>query len=212
MSAQAKQNIIKKIQQALTNSVPVPFPAITEERPAVFHTSTDDLAIVFAQQFTDLQGQFSFCTAVKEVVQQLMLLSEKRGMKKWFCADASIRTSLEHHGWTLGWHHSLNDCHASITYCEALVARTGTMVLSSEVSGGRTTSIYAPVHVCLASTAQLVYDLSDAFALLENKYQGNIPSQISFASGPSRTADIEKTLVTGVHGPKEVFCFLIEEP
>jgi L-lactate dehydrogenase complex protein LldG len=37
------------------------------------------------------------------------------------------------------------------------------------------------------------------------------PSMVTLATGPSRTADIEKTLVVGVHGPKEVYCFLIEE-
>jgi L-lactate dehydrogenase complex protein LldG len=55
-----------------------------------------------------------------------------------------------------------------------------------------------------------VYDIKDGLQLLKEKYQGNIPSMITFATGPSRTADIEKTLVTGVHGPKEVFCFLLE--
>jgi len=45
---------------------------------------------------------------------------------------------------------------------------------------------------------------------MKEKYAGNIPSLITFASGPSRTADIEKTLVTGVHGPKEVYCFLVD--
>jgi L-lactate dehydrogenase complex protein LldG len=55
-----------------------------------------------------------------------------------------------------------------------------------------------------------MYDLKDAFVFLKEKYQKGMPSLISFASGPSRTADIEKTLVTGVHGPKEVYCFLVE--
>jgi L-lactate dehydrogenase complex protein LldG len=55
-----------------------------------------------------------------------------------------------------------------------------------------------------------VYDLKDSLSNLKGKYEGCLPSMITFASGPSRTADIEKTLVTGVHGPKEVFCFLIE--
>ncbi|TAF92879.1 MAG: lactate utilization protein B/C, partial [Bacteroidetes bacterium] len=40
--------------------------------------------------------------------------------------------------------------------------------------------------------------------------QPNYPSMVSFAAGPSRTADIEKTLVVGVHGPKQVYCFLVE--
>ena len=43
------------------------------------------------------------------------------------------------------------------------------------------------------------------------KYKNNLPSLISLATGPSRTADIEKTLVVGVHGPKEVFCFLVDK-
>ena len=84
------------------------------------------------------------------------------------------------------------------------------MVLSSSLAGGRTASVYAPVHICIGYVNQLVYELKDAMQLLKEKYGTGIPSQIVFASGPSRTADIEKTLVTGVHGPKEVFCFLSE--
>jgi L-lactate dehydrogenase complex protein LldG len=91
------------------------------------------------------------------------------------------------------------------------VARTGTLVLSSAVSDGRTTSVYAPAHICLATTNQLVYDIDEALANMQQRYGSQLPSLISFASGPSRTADIEKTLVTGVHGPKEVFCFLLEQ-
>ena len=78
------------------------------------------------------------------------------------------------------------------------MARTGTIVLSSMASGGRTPSVYAPAHVCIGYTRQLVYDITDATRLLQIKYGENLPSLISFASGPSRTADIEKTLVTGV--------------
>jgi len=55
-----------------------------------------------------------------------------------------------------------------------------------------------------------VYDVADALNALQKKYGNKLPSFISFASGPSRTADIEKTLVTGVHGPKEVYCVLVE--
>ena len=45
---------------------------------------------------------------------------------------------------------------------------------------------------------------------VKDKYGNDLPSLITFASGPSRTADIEKTLVVGVHGPKEVYLFLVE--
>jgi L-lactate dehydrogenase complex protein LldG len=85
------------------------------------------------------------------------------------------------------------------------------MVLSSAKVEGRTASVYAPVHVCIASTDQVVYDIGDALDLMKQKYGLRLPSMISFATGPSRTADIEKTLVVGVHGPKEVYCFLADQ-
>ena len=85
-------------------------------------------------------------------------------------------------------------------------------MMSSAQQSGRTVSVYAPVHICLAYADQLVYDIKDALVLVKNKYGNSFPSLISFATGPSRTADIEKTLVVGVHGPKEVYCFLVESP
>jgi L-lactate dehydrogenase complex protein LldG len=62
----------------------------------------------------------------------------------------------------------------------------------------------------LAYTSQLVPDLKDAFKLIKEKYGQQIPSMISTITGPSRTADIEKTLVLGAHGPKELFVFLLD--
>ena len=47
--------------------------------------------------------------------------------------------------------------------------------------------------------------------MVKKRYQGDVPSVLSFATGPSRTADIEKTLVVGVHGPREVYCLLVED-
>ena len=104
----------------------------------------------------------------------------------------------------------LANCDVSITGCECLVARTGTIVMSSAQESGRSASVYAPVHICIAYSNQLVYDVKEALQLVKDKYNNAMPSLIIFASGPSRTADIEKTLVVGVHGPKEVYLFLVE--
>ena len=83
-------------------------------------------------------------------------------------------------------------------------------MLSAAQESGRTVSVYAPVHICVAYSDQLVYDIKDGLHRLKEKYQDGLPSLITFATGPSRTADIEKTLVVGVHGPKEVFVFLVD--
>ena len=55
-----------------------------------------------------------------------------------------------------------------------------------------------------------IFGAQDALQGAREKYGEQLPSLITFATGPSRTADIEKTLVVGVHGPKEVYLFLVE--
>ena len=198
----AKENILKRIRQALSNPVPLPFPQ-SEGANSVFLPPADDLGVLFAQQFTGLQGKFAFCTDEKDMQMQLEQLIAERQWTKIYCNENK---------WNERFSNTINlpGCDASVTGCEYLVARTGSIVLSTAQQSGRTVSVYAPVHICIAYTSQLVYDVKDALQLLKEKYNGNIPSLISFATGPSRTADIEKTLVTGVHGPKEVYCFLVE--
>ena len=104
----------------------------------------------------------------------------------------------------------IDGCDVAITLCDHLIARTGTIVLSTNQLSGRTSSVYAPIHICIAYTHQLVFDISDSLQLFKNE-EAHLPSMISYATGPSRTADIEKTLVVGVHGPKEVYCFLVDK-
>ena len=100
---------------------------------------------------------------------------------------------------------------AGIMACDALIARTGSILISSRLASGRTLPVYPPVNIVIATTEQLVYDIQDGFDLLRKKYEGTIPSMINLATGPSRTADIEKTLVLGAHGPREVFVFLLDQ-
>jgi L-lactate dehydrogenase complex protein LldG len=98
----------------------------------------------------------------------------------------------------------LESCDAGITECDALVAQTGSVLLTSRSAGGRALSVLPPHHVVLARREQLLGDLPDALALLKHKYSSNYPSFISFVTGPSRTGDIERILVLGAHGPKKL--------
>ncbi len=198
----AKENILKRIRKALSNPVPLPFPQ-SEGTKSVFLPATDDLEVLFAEEFTRLQGKFAFCTDENDMLLQVQKLFADKKWDKIFCNEPKWNSALSN---TI----NLPGCDASVTGCEFLIARTGSIVMSTAQESGRTVSVYAPVHICIAYTNQLVYDIKEALQLLKEKYNGNIPSLISFATGPSRTADIEKTLVTGVHGPKEVYCFLVE--
>jgi L-lactate dehydrogenase complex protein LldG len=206
----AKHNILKKIRQALATPVPAPFPH-HENAENFFQPSTQELEIEFAENFTKLLGKFSFCATRKELADQLNILAEARKWKNVFCREPEIKHDLHTNGFSNFEAPEVHTCDASITSCELLIARTGSILMSTAQRSGRTTSVYAPVHICIAYTDQLVYDISHGLDAIKKKYKGNIPSLITLATGPSRTADIEKTLVVGVHGPKEVFCFLVEK-
>lgn len=204
----SKENILKKIREALTHSTPLPFPR-SEGNSSVFHPSQQELEIEFAEQFTKLQGKFIFCLNQQELAFQLNSLVRKQGWKKIYCREENMLKLVDQLSEFLT--NDLPGCDVSITSCEALVARTGSIVMSTSQASGRTVSVYAPIHICIAYTKQLVYEVQDALQSLKNRHGDHLPSLMTFATGPSRTADIEKTLVVGVHGPKEVYCFLIDE-
>ena len=84
-------------------------------------------------------------------------------------------------------------------------------MVSSKQESGRRLNVFPEVHAVIAYTWQLVPDLKQALAAIKEKYSQALPSLISVITGPSRTADIEKTLVQGAHGPKEIFVFLIDD-
>jgi L-lactate utilization protein LutC len=92
----------------------------------------------------------------------------------------------------------------SVTGCDCLVAMTGSIFVSTRSAAGRAASVLPELHLVVARREQLVPDLPTAFALLRQRYGDHWPSAISLITGPSRTADIEKILVMGAHGPKRL--------
>lgn len=193
----------------MAQSTPNPFPSHDMSTP-VYPSVQQELEVEFAEQFNQLQGKFIYCQDMEEFHQNWKALLQMQKWEKVYCTDEGLRTLLGESFSGTCKYPELASCDASVTACEMLVARTGTIVLSAAVSQGRTTSVYAPIHICIAFTPQLVYDVKDGLNQLKTKYAEKLPSLITFATGPSRTADIEKTLVVGVHGPKEVYCILIQ--
>lgn len=190
---------------ALAHPTPLPFPQSEGTEP-VFQPQQQDLVVEFAEQFTALQGKFIFCTDEGELLEHFSKLCYQNHWTKIYCEEEKWKPIIQPN--TL--HADIASCQASVTSCETLIARTGSIVLTS-VHQGRIPSVYAPVHVCIAYASQLVYNVKDGLTALKEKYRQYLPSLITFATGPSRTADIEKTLVVGVHGPKEVYCFVVDD-
>lgn len=103
----------------------------------------------------------------------------------------------------------LEACDVSFTECDALIAQTGSVLLTSRSSGGRAISVLPPHHVILATPDQMVPDLLAAMALVRERYGDDLPSLVTLHTGPSRTGDIERTIVLGAHGPKKLTVIVV---
>jgi L-lactate dehydrogenase complex protein LldG len=90
------------------------------------------------------------------------------------------------------------------------IADTGTLVLVARRGQARSVSLLPPVHVAVVSPGQILSSLDDLFPVLRHDENGELASAVTCITGPSRTADIELTLVVGVHGPQELHVVLLD--
>jgi len=146
-----------------------------------------------------------------QLIEILLNLAEEREWRKIYCWEPTLQELLKKYDYPFfETDKNFYQADVGLTLCEALIARNGSILVSNANNAGRRLGIYPNVHIVVAYTSQLVMDLKDGFKLIKTKYGQNIPSLISTITGPSRTADIEKTLVLGAHGPKELFVFLLD--
>lgn len=216
-----RENIFARIKEALTLKAHAHhghgLPTSTEHRgvmPPVGPTAAEQFAL-FAKNASDLKATFKLVRDEAELAAELKALSVT---EKWqrvaTHADAFTQAQVQQLGLptivtNVGYDkHELEQCDVGISGCDALIAQTSTVLVTSQTSGGRALSCLPPHHVVIARRDQLVADLPAAFALVKQRHGANYPSMISFITGPSRTGDIERILVLGAHGPKQltIFC------
>lgn len=212
-TSQAKERILGRIRQGLSKAqLPQPFPEVIHEPDSkVFEPKRVSAEEAFAEEFIKLGGRFIFCANEQELLEGINVLYDNKGWGEIFCSDPVLTSLFQNNKLNFVKAADPGDgtADACITLCEALVGRTGSVIFSSRQQFGRTAPVYYPVHIIVAYAGQAVEDISDGIALMKSKYGEALPSMINLNTGPSRTADIEKTLVVGVHGPGEVFCFYV---
>ena len=98
---------------------------------------------------------------------------------------------------------TVGDDALGITGCFCAIAETGTLVFASGSATPSATFLLPETHVAIVRANQIVAGMEEAFARLRSEL-GALPRAVNLVSGPSRTGDIEQTIVLGAHGPRRV--------
>ncbi len=207
----SREKILKKVRDALIEKTGTPYPVIDQES-TVYKEITEPLDVAFAQELIRVSGKFVYCESIDEFHGILKSFILEKDWPVLFCFDPKIQNLLKSGGIPYESNHeNILDAGIGITGCEYLIARLGTVMVSTRMNPGRKIMVYPEIHLVVGYTSQLVPDLKHALQNIKKKYLDQYPSMISLITGPSRTADIEKTLVMGAHGPKELYVFLIDD-
>ena len=207
----SREKILKKVRKALIHKTTQEIADVDLETN-IYNIPDEPMEILFAQKLTKLNGKFVYCETEKEFTENLASLIKENNWDNVFTLDGKIKRLLTDAKISFSdKEEDFLNLNVGITFCESLVARIGSVMISSRQASGRRLPVYPNYHIVLAYTSQLVMTHKDALNLISEKYDKDIPSLISSITGPSRTADIEKTLVQGAHGPKEIFVFLVDD-
>lgn len=206
----SREKVLKKIRGALISKNENPYPSLDSES-SVYHDLPDNNDVAFASEFTRVGGKFIYCENEADLKSNLASLVNEKGWKEVHCIDPELIPDIKGAGVQVNTDpESFGKMEAGITRCEFLIARFGSIMVSSRQTSGRRMNVFPAAHIVFAHTNQIVRDIKDAMRGMKERYPNNLPSMISMITGPSRTADIEKTLVMGAHGPEELYVFLLD--
>ncbi|HWP41667.1 MAG TPA: lactate utilization protein [Blastocatellia bacterium] len=178
----------------------------------------------FDSELTRIGGKVHYARSASEVGDLLLHLAEElraRNLVVWEdrnLPDAEYLRSFDAAGLKVHFEDREGDPESflrkaaqadiGITSVDYALADTATLVLISGEGRARSVSLLPPVHVAILDTEKILPGLDELFGLLGGHPPG---SAVTFITGPSRTADIELTLVVGVHGPQELHVVLLEK-
>jgi L-lactate dehydrogenase complex protein LldG len=227
-----RQIILGRIQEALRTPAPQPRVHLIGHAPApvpvvagpvdpnrflpAIGRSFDEQVQQFAANAADLKAEFYPVKDAAELHRRLVEMRDQLGWKKAAshkgkltepaCQALRLPLVLTDTAYAA---EDMESSDVGLTECDALIAQTGSVLVTSRSAGGRALTVLPPHHVVLARKEQLIGSLPEAFQLIKTRYGANYPSMISFITGPSRTGDIERILVLGAHGPKKLTIFLL---
>ncbi len=208
MNTNSKNIILQRIKSGLNKARFKRDFQETENKDLIFNNIDKPLLEIFKEELTKINGEYFYFTNEEELMQHLTKSFDD--LAPIYCSDNNLIKYLN--GTGINYYTNFNDkeIKTGISSCEYLIARFGSVMVSSALPGARKVFSYPHTHIVIAKENQLVAELEDALSGMKKKYGYELPSQIINITGPSRTADIEKTLILGAHGPKRFIVFVLK--
>jgi len=207
----ARNNILARLKAAQDNRGEVG-ENIPDFTSPIYHPLNESLSLEFKTNLEMIGGQAHLIKSKSEICDLIKQICEEKNQNKIFCTDPKLQELLTGNIRIDSDENSFSELNIAVTSCELLVAHLGSVLVSSAQISGRRLNVFPETHIIIAEQSQLTDYLDRALEELQNKYKNELPSLISNITGPSRTADIEKTLVMGMHGPKSLIVIISEEP
>jgi len=210
MTTSARDQILQSIRENLAASAPDAMTHAPSDHaapePRVPIPEPLDVVVRFTTQLDAVGAQWTLVRGEVEAARALRRILSDAGARRVAGSDAPLVARLLPERLTDLSRDELFTCDAGVTTAQWGIAETGTLVLESARERSRLASLVPPMHVALLSTSCICASLADALARVD------VASHtITLITGPSRTSDIELTLVVGVHGPQVVHILLLEE-
>ncbi|MBF9236290.1 LUD domain-containing protein [Hymenobacter sp. BT683] len=212
MAESSRDAVLARIRQSLAQPAPLP-PRPDFTAPVHPPLSNRDAVVAFAESFQRVGGEFYYCESLAHLAEQVASYQQRQQVGAPYVWEPQLQALLQTAGIAFRADETgfIEQADLSLTSCEALVARTGSVLISAATASGRRLSIYPDQHLVLARPSQVVAEIREALRVIQARFGEKMSSMVSLTSGPSRTADIEKTLVLGAHGPRRLALFLLEE-
>ena len=210
--ASSREKILNRLKQA-SDRRKAADPVQPDPDAPIYVTPDKDLADAFQENLELVSGDVYRMKNRKAAVALVKQMVAEENWTNVFCLDGNLQQALLEGKVSYSYTpEEFKTLQVGITPCEALVSHLGSVVVSSGGASGRRLHVFPETHIVIAHKGQLVGYLDDALEFLQEKYGDHLPSMITNITGPSRTADIEKTLVKGMHGPRKLLVFLCDEP
>jgi L-lactate dehydrogenase complex protein LldG len=212
-------HVLQKVCQSLGRSAPEttpPVPPAIEEHVARLVSSEIGLPELFAQRAAELKMLVEV-VSIDDLVEKLGDFLVETKCHKVMLTDTPIIRSLDighrlmRRGliakyWSTMTLDETYDFDAGVTEVDYAVAETGSVVIRHRPEHGRAISLVPFVHVAIIQPKNFLPDMIDLFEKLSEEGTG---SGVTMIAGPSKTADIELNVVTGVHGPNIVKAYIL---